>query len=76
MVDQVRSNRRWSCRSELTSWGAVSTGCSSFTGLLMELGPCRVQPKGDDPIINPYSFVARPSLPRGRRLISLIPQME
>lgn len=43
-------------------WTVGGPGCSSFTGLLQELGPCRIQKKGELPAYNPFSWTSNASV--------------
>ncbi|KAJ3187766.1 hypothetical protein HDU85_006159 [Gaertneriomyces sp. JEL0708] len=43
-------------KDPLVLWLNGGPGCSSMTGLFMELGPCRVNPGGNGTTVNDYSW--------------------
>ncbi|KAJ3218255.1 hypothetical protein HK099_005128, partial [Clydaea vesicula] len=43
-------------RDPVVLWLNGGPGCSSFTGLMMELGPCRIAPGGKSTIFNKYGW--------------------
>ncbi|GJE97829.1 serine carboxypeptidase [Phanerochaete sordida] len=48
--------RRSPEKAPLTLWLNGGPGCSSMTGLLFELGPCKIADKGHNTTFNPYSW--------------------
>ncbi|KAJ3289695.1 hypothetical protein HK104_007297 [Borealophlyctis nickersoniae] len=49
-------SRRNPAKDPLILWLNGGPGCSSLTGLFMELGPCRVNPNGNGTTLNKWSW--------------------
>jgi cathepsin A (carboxypeptidase C) len=49
-------SRRSPAKDPVILWLNGGPGCSSMTGLFMELGPCRVNPQGNGTTINKWSW--------------------